>query len=118
MPNWESEDSKRIVAHRDGNTEDLIEFITPGGDFTDDDAIVRDREGKVILDLRSTIWLRLPVVHVTASGVEKVEDIYWLLEDLDGDGEIDLPGSGITTATGSDGDVIHFVTIRDRAGVA
>jgi len=54
----------------------------------------------------------MPVVHVTNSGVEKVQDIYWLLEDLDGDGEIDLPGSGMTAPTGIDGDVAHFVTIR------
>ena len=114
---WEGEDSRRIVAHRDGNPNDIapydvLEFITPGGGYPDDDAIVRDGEGNVILDLRSTIWLRMSVVHVTSSGAEEVRDVYWLAEDLDEDGEIDLPGPGMTAPTGPDGDVAHFVTIR------
>lgn len=110
---WEAGGSQRIVAHKDGNTDvDVLEFITIRGNYNDSDAVVRDNAGKEILNLESTVWLRLPVIHVTSSGVEEVRFIYWLLEDVDADGDIDPPRSGMTAATGPDGEVTPFVTIR------
>ena len=54
----------------------------------------------------------------TSSGVEEVQHVYWLLEDLDADGEIDLPRSGMTAPTGLDGDGARFLTIRIRRAPA
>ena len=59
---WEAESSIGIAAHRDRELQGLIEFITPRGGYSDDDAIVRDAEGKVLIDLRSTRWVQIPVV--------------------------------------------------------
>jgi hypothetical protein len=108
---WETKGSDHISTHRGGKAGDVLEFITPGGAYFDNDAIVRDGDN-VILDLRSTVWQRMPVIHFTSSGAKKVRQIYWLLEDLDGDGEIDPPLSRITASTGPGGDVENFVTIR------
>ncbi len=109
---WEAEGSQRIVAHNGRDAE--IEFLTPTGEgpYTDNDVIVRDAAGNVILDLSGTTWLRMPVAHFSNLGVERVANVYWLLEDLDEDGEMDPPRSGMTAATGPDGEVTPFVTIR------
>ena len=109
---WEADESKRLVTHRDRDAQGVIEFITPGGAYNDDDAIVRDSDGNVLLDLRSTVWVRTPVLHITDGGTEDVPSVYWMLEDLDGDGELDAPRPGMTAPTGPDGDVATFITIR------
>jgi len=109
---WEAEGSRRLVAHRDQDAQRTLEFITPGGAYGDNDAIVRDADGNVLLDLRSTVWVRTPVLHITDQGTQEVREIYWLLEDLDGDGELDGPGPGMTAPTGPDGAAAMFLTIR------
>jgi hypothetical protein len=107
---WEAQGSKGIVSY--GQVGRLIDFITPGGPWLDDDAIVRDADGNVLVDLRSTRWVQMSVVHVTESGVEQSRDVYWLVEDLDGDGIADLPTAGMVSPTGPDGDAMTIVEIR------
>lgn len=107
---WESTGSRGIVAV--GKPSNVIQFLTPGGPWTDDDAIVRDEFGNVLVDLRGTTWVQLPVVHITDSGAERIRMVFWQVEDLDGDGEPDLPTAGMTAPTGPDGDVMNVVEVR------
>jgi hypothetical protein len=115
---WEAEESKRIVAHRDGGGAEVIDFLTLNtdprlnGPYTDDHVIVTDTDGNVIIDLQGTRWVRMPVLHVTNHGAEQIRYVYWLEEDLDGDGDLDPAVPGMTAPTGLNGGVMNVVTIR------
>ena len=101
---WEADSSRRIVAHRAGNDADVIEFGTPGEGWLVSDFIIQDEDGNLILDLRDTTWVQVPVLHVTESGAEFIDHVYWLVDAGA------APDTGLTAGTGPDGEVATFVS--------
>ena len=72
---WEAESSQRIVAHKDPGLSGQMEvFGVPDNisHFDSADYLIFDDDDTLLLDLRNTSWVRTPVVHVTAEGVESV----------------------------------------------
>ena len=101
---WEADSSRRIVAHRAGGEADVLQFGSPGNGWFISDFVVSDHDGNLLLDLRDTTWVQVPVVHITESGAEQIQYVYWLA-DSGSD-----PETGLTAKTGPDGDVINFVS--------
>jgi hypothetical protein len=108
---WEADSSRRIVAHSDGQNSVVIEFATVGGGIYPGNVTVEylDDEGNTqTFDLEGSTWIRMPVVHVTGSGVEQVSQVFWLQESSDSDAH-QGPVTGLTARTGPGGDVYHVV---------
>ncbi len=107
--NWAAEGSRRIITHNDGagNTSSVIRFAVPDGIYVfDSDVQILDDEQNVILDLAGTEWVRTAVIHVTESGSEEIRQIYWLT-----DGKAAQPALGLTSRTGTDGNVFNCATV-------
>ncbi len=101
---WESKSSRRIVAHRAGSDADVIEFGTPGNGWYPSDFAVLDDDGALLVDLRNTMWVQVPVVHITDTGADHIRYVYWLVDtDM-------APQTGITAKTGPNGAVATFVS--------
>ena len=116
---WEAEDSIEIKT--DSTTWAGIEFGTPvggpWGPYWEEDFTIYDESGEPLLYVAGTRWFQMAVVHTTSSGKEVIRRVYWLLQDVDGDGQLDEPKKGMKAATGPDGDVTHFATaLASKAG--
>jgi hypothetical protein len=111
-PDWEAEGSRRIVVRDpDANGFSLL-FGSP--DYVSSFPFnfqLNDGEGNLLLDLTSTTWVRSSVLHITDDGVQVVRQVYWLVNESEDPDELRQILTGLTAATGPDGDVL---VIGDR----
>jgi hypothetical protein len=104
---WEAEGSIQITT--DKKIRETIEFGIPAAEYGPEYFTISDESGNEFY-IGGTSWLRVPVVHLTSSGQQVVGHVYWLLQDVDGDGKLDEPKKGLTASAGPEGDVAHYAT--------
>ena len=106
---WEAEGSIEIKT--DSSFMGWMSFGTPIEPiWTREHFTIYDEAGEELLYLGGTRWRHMSVEHTTSSGKQVVRSVWWLVQDVDGDGVLDEPKKGMKAATGPDGDVTHFTT--------
>ncbi len=104
-PDWEAEGSRRIVVDDPDTNWATLQFGFPDYvTYYPWDFELYDGDGKVLLDLAGTTWVRSSVLHITAGGIETVY-VYWLVNESEDPDELPQLLAGLTAATGPDGDV-------------